>query len=222
MTELWPNDLEKIATKLWWMSKQDSGNISPLHRQAVKDRRVIITEDPKLHLGWIDNRIFLKPLPHLTSYTDNQNKKPLLIRYMNDESKHSGITNLGKAALGYLRTYFYLVQHESDLRIAQDPALGLVPKEVTWIQFCHFSANLKDIPDNEVSGRYQYGEIRLTRLNYYAPVLLGRTRYHRFTWAAATSDEKYMVINMVRGCYWASILISNNMLVNAARLDLIF
>jgi hypothetical protein len=122
--ELWPNDLEKIATKLWWMSKQDSGNISPLHRQAVKDRRVIITEDPKLHLGWIDNRIFLKPLPHLTSYT-------FWHEYMNDESKHSGITNLRKAALGYLRTYFYLVQHESDLRIAQDPALGLVPKEVT-------------------------------------------------------------------------------------------
>ncbi|KAL4744586.1 hypothetical protein BDW72DRAFT_188195 [Aspergillus terricola var. indicus] len=24
---------------------------------------------------------------------------------------------------------------------------------------------------------------------------------------AATSDEKYMVINMVRGCYWASVLI---------------
>ncbi|KAL3470236.1 hypothetical protein BJX99DRAFT_239844 [Aspergillus californicus] len=230
--ELWANDLETIANRLWWMSKQDSGNISPLHRQAVKNRKIIITEDPKLHLVWIDNRIFLKPLPaYLTSYS-------FWHEYMNDESKHISITKLRKAALGYLRTYSYLIQYESDLRIAQDPALGLVPKELTWAQFCHFSANLKDIPDNDVSGRYQYGEIRLTRLNYYAPVLLGRTWYHRvdhqyrmyfariqgpllsaFAFfaillncmqvylAAATSQQKYMAINMVRGCYWVSILI---------------
>ncbi|KAL4947385.1 hypothetical protein BDW69DRAFT_178507, partial [Aspergillus filifer] len=171
--ELWADDLENIANRLWWMSKQDSGNISPLHRQAVKDRRIIITEDPKLHLVWLDNRIFLKPLPiYLTSHA-------FWHEYMIGGSKHIGITQLRKAALGYLRTYSYLIQHESDLRIAQDPALCLVSGDVTWSQFCHFSANLKDIPDSEVSGRYQYGEIRLTRLNYYAPVLLGRTCYHR-------------------------------------------
>ncbi|KAJ5976547.1 hypothetical protein N7481_010254 [Penicillium waksmanii] len=84
---------------------------------------------------------------------------------------------LRKAALGYLRTYFYLIQYESDLRIAQDPALFLVPTEVTWRRFCQFTDNFKDITDNEVSGRYHYGEIRLTRLNYYAPVLFGKSHY---------------------------------------------
>lgn len=214
------------------MSKRDSGSISPLHRQAVKDRRIIITEDPKLHLVWIDNRIFLKPLPlYLTSYS-------FWHEYINDESKYVGITKIRKAALGYLRTYSYLIQYESDLRIAQGPAFCLIPKEVTWVQFCHFLANLKDIPDNEVSGRYHYGEIRLTWLNYYAPILLGRTCYHRvdhqyrayfariqgpllsaFAFIAillncmqvylAAATEKYMVINLVRGCYWASILIGS-------------
>src|SRR3954452_11877357 len=43
-------DLEIISPYLWMMSKQDSKNISPLHRQKVKGREIIITEDPRLHL----------------------------------------------------------------------------------------------------------------------------------------------------------------------------
>jgi hypothetical protein len=98
---------------------------------------------------------------------------------MSDTSKHPQLAQTRMAALGYLRTYAHLIQYESDFRIAQDPALCLVPAEVTWFQFCKFSANLLDIADEEVSGRYCYGEIRLTRLNYYAPLLLGRTHYQK-------------------------------------------
>ncbi|KAH6980614.1 hypothetical protein BKA56DRAFT_585781 [Ilyonectria sp. MPI-CAGE-AT-0026] len=51
------------------MLKQDSGNISPLYWQLVKRRTIIVTEDPKLHLVWIHDRIFIKPLPrYITSY----------------------------------------------------------------------------------------------------------------------------------------------------------
>ncbi|KAL4742398.1 hypothetical protein BDV11DRAFT_202700 [Aspergillus similis] len=201
-----------MAGKLWWMSKQDSGNISPLHRQTVKNRRIIVTEDPGLHMIWIDDRIFLKPLLHyLTSYT-----------FWHEISG----------------TYLHLIQHESDLRIAQDPTLCLVPMEVTWAQFCNFLADLSCVTDDDVSGRYYYRESRLTRLNYYAPVLLGRTHYQRVDYqyrayfariqgpplsafaffaillncmqvylATATSDERYMVPKVLDGCYWASILI---------------
>ncbi|KAJ6149087.1 hypothetical protein N7471_000286 [Penicillium samsonianum] len=84
---------------------------------------------------------------------------------MSDPSELGAAMKLRKAALGYLRTYFYLIQYESDLRIAQDPALFLVPKEMTWPWFCQFTAHFHDITDNEVSGRYHYGEIRLSRLN---------------------------------------------------------
>jgi hypothetical protein len=231
--EIWSTELEMISSKLWWMSKQDSGNISPLHRQMVKGRKIIITEDPRLHLIWIDDRIFLKPLPrYLVCHSFWQN-------HLSNLSRHGDILNLRKAALGYLRTYLYLIQHESDLRIAQDPALGLVSKEVTWSQFCNFTANLNDITDDEVSGRYRYGEIRLTRLNYYAPILLGRTRYQRVGYqyrayfariqgpilcafaflsillncmqvnlaAAAALDEKYADIAMTEVWYWISIII---------------
>lgn len=58
-----PDDLSRISGRLWWMSKQDSSNISPLHRQKVKGCEIIITEKPRLHLVWAHDRIFIKPLP---------------------------------------------------------------------------------------------------------------------------------------------------------------
>lgn len=230
--EVWSEDLESISGKLWWMSKQDSGNISPLHRQTVKGRQIIITEDPRLHLVWIDDRIFLKPLPrYLTSYA-------FWNTAMSDPSIHDVAAKLRKAAIGYMRTYFYLIQYESDLRIAQDPALGLVPADVTWSQYCRFSAHFDDITDDEVSGRYHYGEIRLTRLNYYAPFLLGKSHYQRVDYqyrayfariqgpvisafaffsillncmqvslAAAAAHEKYAKFSLIAGFFWLSTLI---------------
>ncbi|KAL8367881.1 hypothetical protein RB599_003680 [Gaeumannomyces hyphopodioides] len=67
--EFCSDDLDRVADKLWWMSKQDSGNISPLHRQLVKRRTIVVTEDPKLHLVWIYDRIFIKPFPrYIGSY----------------------------------------------------------------------------------------------------------------------------------------------------------
>lgn len=231
--EVWSEDLESISDRLWWMSKQDSSNISPLHRQRVKGRQIIVTEDPRLHLVWIDDRIFLKPLPqYITSYV-------FWDMFMSEPSKYGAAGKLRKAALGYLRTYFYLIQYESDLRIAQDPALCLVPQEVTWRQFCHFTARFNNITDNEVSGRYHYGEIRLTRLNYYAPVLLGKSNYQRVNYqyrayfariqgpaisafaffsiilncmqvnlAASDSDERYSSALLFACCYWLSTLIA--------------
>ncbi|KUL81726.1 hypothetical protein ZTR_09471 [Talaromyces verruculosus] len=230
--EVWSEDLELMSGKLWWMSRQDSGNISPLHRQTVKGRQIIITEDPRLHLVWIDNQIFLKPLPrYLTSYA-------FWNTAMSDPSIHDAAAKPRKAALGYLRTYFYLIRYESDLRIAQDPALGLVPADVTWSQYCWFSAYLNDITDDEVSGRYQYGEIRLTRLNYYAPFLLGKSHYQRVDYqyrayfariqgpvisafaffsivlncmqvnlTAAAADEKYLNFSLIASFFWLSTLI---------------
>lgn len=169
-------DLERISDKLWWMTKQDSSNISPLHRQLVKRRAIVITENPKLHLVWIHDRIFLKPLPrYLTSHTFWKD-------YLDNGAStttSSQVVPIRKAALGYLRTYFYLIQSESDFRIAQDTNLQLVPPGMTWEQFCNLTTELDKIEDAQVSGRYAYGEIRLTRLNFYAPLLLGRSHFQR-------------------------------------------
>ncbi|KAK5010087.1 hypothetical protein LTR28_011877 [Elasticomyces elasticus] len=117
--EFWAHNLETVAPRLWVMSTQSSANVNPLHRQRVKGREIVVTEDPRLHL------------------------------------------------------------HESDLVIAQQDHLRLVPKDVSWTQFCGFISAFVDTKDTDVSGRYYYGELRLSRLNLYAPLLFRTFHYEQ-------------------------------------------
>ncbi|KAH7193807.1 uncharacterized protein B0J16DRAFT_336030 [Fusarium flagelliforme] len=166
------NDLDVVAKRLWWMSTQDHANISPLHRQAVKGRNIVVTQDPKLHLVWIQDRIFIKPLPkYLTSHA-------FWKHYLGADGGPRR-ERIRKAALGFLRTYFYLIQSEYDFNLAQDISRCLIPAGVTWEKFCDFSSDFPEISDKSVSLRYAYGEIRLTRLNLYAPLILGKSKFQR-------------------------------------------
>lgn len=61
--EFWCKDLEMMAPRLWIMTTFSSANINPLHRQRVKGREIIVTEEARLHLVWIHDHIFIKPLP---------------------------------------------------------------------------------------------------------------------------------------------------------------
>lgn len=191
--EFCSTDLERIAPRLWWMSKQDSASISPLHRQKVKQRTIVVTEDPKLHLVWIHDRVYIKPLPlYITSFA-------FWKQYLGDESlgdeRRENILprqcRIRKAVLGYLRTYVYLIQHKSDFRMAQDPELCLIPAEVTWAQFYDFASDLVRIADKDVSERYRYGEIRLTRLNFYAPLLLHKSHFQRVEYQYGTYFSRF-------------------------------
>ncbi|KAF7915833.1 uncharacterized protein EAE98_010913 [Botrytis deweyae] len=167
-------DLDEISPYLWMMSKHDSRSISPLHRQKVKGRDIVITEDPRLHLVWYHDRIFIKPLP-----------KYLLSHYfwktylcVDRHSSPEQIT-LQRAVLGYLRTYIHLIKYESDFRIATDDKLQLIPSGITFLKFCDFIAPLENLLDVDVAGRYAYGEIRLTRLNLYSKIFLRKFSFHR-------------------------------------------
>lgn len=173
--DLCSEDLDRVSDRLWMMSKQDSRNVSPLHRQLVKGRKIVITEDPKLHLVWINDRIFIKPLPkYLLSHSIWQHY--LSSKTGDEDGQRSRIR---RAALGYLRTYAWLIRYESDLRLAQDSSLCLVPSKISWEEFCGFARTLGGIEDRDVSLRYCYGEIRLTRLNFYAPFFLGKSNFQR-------------------------------------------
>jgi len=167
-------DLEEIARHLWMMSKQDSKNISPLHRQLVKNRNIIVTEDPRLHLIWYHDRIFIKPLP---KYLLSHKFWKMHLSFKPPLAAEQKV--LRKAILGYLRTYIYLVRHESDFRIAISDDLQLIPKNISFLQFSDFISQLEFITNREVSERYAYGEIRLTRLNFYSKIFLGKFSFHR-------------------------------------------
>lgn len=79
--------------------------------------------------------------------------------------------------MGYLRSYFYLITHESDFHIARE--LRLIPHDVTWVQLSNFLSGLGGVTDLDVAGRFHYGEIRLTRLNFYSKLILRKFYFHR-------------------------------------------
>ncbi len=178
--ELWAVDLERMATHLWIMSTQSSTNISPLHQQRVKGREILVTEDPRLHLVWIHDRIFIKPLPqylmsHLFWSEFLSSGKSILGGNAQEQETY---TRIQMSALGILRSYYHLIQHESDFQIACENG-RLLPSSISWPDFCAFSEAFPQICDDAVSERYHYGELRLTRLNLYAKVLLGKFQYER-------------------------------------------
>src|SRR5258708_3212243 len=53
--------LNKIHDLLWWAGRPVPAR--PLHRQKMRGRSIVITEDLDLHLSWIDAKLYLKPLP---------------------------------------------------------------------------------------------------------------------------------------------------------------
>ena len=173
--ELLTPELDTMSPYMWMMATQSSANINALNRQIVKGRKIIITEDPQLHLIWLQDRIHIKPLPKCllshAFWTD--------VLLSPSPQNGPGQSEFVKAALGYLRSYYYLIRHESDLHIAQREDLRLVPKEVTWEQISRFLADTRSIRDDAVSPRYAFGELRLSRLNFYGKFILRRFHYER-------------------------------------------
>ena len=184
--DLYTTELDTMSPNLWLMATRSSGHVSSLHHQAVKGRRVVVTEDPRLHLLWIDDRIFIKPLPlYLLSHEFwqqyllpdtssivgfSQKSQPVSYPERNAQKK-----DLTKAALGLLRTYLLLIQYQSDFDIAVEHRL--VPASATFESFCLFSARFETIKDAEVAPRYHYGELRLGRLNLWCKVFLRQWHY---------------------------------------------
>jgi hypothetical protein len=86
-----------------------------------------------------------------------------------------------KATIGFMRSYSHLIQYECDFDIAQDK--GLIPKSdgidtITWDAFAQLIMTFDQYEDANVSPRYSYGELRLTRLNFYTRIFLGKLTFH--------------------------------------------
>lgn len=174
--ELLTLDLNKMAPHLWLVAKPSSDHCNPLHEQIVRGRNIVITENPELHLCWVDSRVFIKPLPrYLLSWT-------FWHHYMDEggNSDSEAKAKLKEAILGYMRSYNFLIRHESDYTIAVKE--HLIPVATTYEDFVIFISNFGKIQDNQVSPRYRFGELRLRRLNMWSPVLLKKTYFHKIVW----------------------------------------
>lgn len=129
----------------------------------------MVTEEPGLHLVWYHDKIFIKPLPLYllcTAFWD----------YIKEADE-----GVWRAAAGFMRTYCYLIQHESDFKRATGPEMELIPRidgaTPTFESFVRFISQFKGLDNSAVARRYSYGMLRLTRLNYLAFFTMGRLTY---------------------------------------------
>ena len=129
----------------------------PLHYQVLLKRSIVITEKAALHLTWSENRIFLKPLPEYLM--EHSIWEQILCK--------SGNRTLYGEASGLLLSYLWLVASKSDLKIAHEA--GLLSTAIAWKHWASFSQAVSNGIDYEhlqnISPRYLYGELRLSRLN---------------------------------------------------------
>jgi hypothetical protein len=175
--EIMTPDLNRMAPNLWLVAKPSSDHCNPLHEQLVRGRNVVITENPELHLCWIDSKVFIKPIPrYLLSWA-------FWRHYLDDSDANSdpeAKAKLIEAVLGYMRSYNFLVRYESDYWIAVKE--HLIPVTTTYEDFMIFISSFAEIQDSQVSLRYQFGELRLRRLNLWSPLLLKKAYFHKVVW----------------------------------------
>ncbi|KAH6870100.1 hypothetical protein BKA58DRAFT_171311 [Alternaria rosae] len=173
--ELITGELNKFSPYLWLVATQDSSHISSLTHQIVRGRNIIITEKPDLHLTWVYDRVYLKPIPKvLLSYT-------FWTMYLLDNDSSSSIlsskSQVVEAAKGYLRSYSYLVRHRSDFYVAREK--GLIPRHTRYAELIRFLQRFETIPDSDVSPRYHFGELRVGRLNFWFKVIFRRFAFQK-------------------------------------------
>jgi len=173
--------LDELYPNLDFVARKSSLHIDPIHKHLQKCRKIIITEDPKLHLIWNYGIVYLKPLPHYLLSHSFWNE------HLGPGSPHRG------EALGFVRSYARLIRHHSDFVLGQEarliplssPSSDLSPSahlqppeptgELTYTAFSTFLRHFSDIPDADVSPRWRFGQLRLSRLNWAVRVFQPKT-----------------------------------------------
>lgn len=162
--------LNDVHEYLWFCKKLPE--TLPLHEHVMEKRQIAVTEQVDLHLVCPTRRIFIKPLPLYLFCHE------FWIAHICADTK------LYMCCTGFLLSYAWRIRHESDLAIAIEHRL--VPKDLTWKAWTafvsSFLAHMKANggPSKCVNKRYQYGELKLTRLNVvyrYAPEVPGLRGY---------------------------------------------
>ena len=159
--------LNELYPHLWLVAKKSGHHIDAIHQQRIQGRNITIAENPALHLIWYYDTLYLKPIPqclfnhafwedHLLPSTKME--YPGIPKGFNPRTSH-----ICRTALGYLRSYSLLIRHESDYLIAQ--RADLIPKNIPYQAFKRYIHPFRSIPDSDVSPRYHFGQLRLTRLN---------------------------------------------------------
>lgn len=147
--------LDEIYDHLWFVARRSGRSIDPLHKQKIKGRSVVATEDVGLHLVWHRDKIYIKPIPLCLL---NYNFWAQFLSTSTDRTFDRA------AAIGFMRSYSLLVRHRVDFVLAKES--HLFPAEFDWIRWAKFIHPFRNIEDEDVSNRYHYGQLRLSRLDW--------------------------------------------------------
>lgn len=127
----------------------------PLHRQKVMGVDVLLTEQADLHLLRFSSYLLVKPLRGYMLSVD------FWRQYICPDAE------LYASACGFLVSYIWLIRSPTDLRIAQE--LDLVGKGVSWADWRALVGEVVAAIDIDaldgVNRRYDFGELRLSRIN---------------------------------------------------------
>lgn len=151
--------LDEIYPHLWLVAKKASNQIDALHVQKIKGRELVPAENPKLHLIWQHSRIFIKPVPTCFLSPD------FWLAFSKSSEENADINNsVRSVALGFMRSYAFLIQHRLDFELALET--HLLASDVTWEFWTKLIADFRTVEDKDVARRYHYGQMRLSRLNW--------------------------------------------------------
>lgn len=223
--ELVSKTLDELEPALGFVARKGGWNIDALHVQLIKKRSIIITEDPGLHLIWYDKSIYVKPIPHClfsadfwNTYLPTSSADPVSLQ----NSHPPACPQYRPTAIGLVRSYAYLIQHASDFHIAQ--TANLIPSSITYTEFQHFIQPF--FHATHVSPRYEYGQIRLTRLDWAVRLcrppsrmkgfITRRWYYQKTRWATRSYIESIAVF-LVFMFAALSLILSSMQVVLAAR-----
>jgi len=184
-------------------------HIMPLHHQTSHARAIKVTEHPGLHLVWYYEFIFIKPMP----------------AYFYSQAFWDYIENadpeLHKCCLGFMRSYYMLIQYDLDFHQACE--LRLIPakangESLSYEEWCEFIQPFSQVGDAHVNRRYHYGELRLTRINRAALLFRGSLAYFHIypQWGSFLEHTLTPIITV----FAISSVVLNSMQVSLAAIDM--
>jgi len=185
--------LDELHEHLWWVARRSGSHIEPLNQHRNRQRQILATDEARLHLLWANDKLFVKRIPECLLNHDFWTK------FLPPSTVPAPFPNVGliggqkpfdrKIALGFLRSYDLLIQSQLDFIIAQEASL--IPKDTQWVTFAKFISRFRKFDDNQVSKRYQYGQIRAGRLDWavriHGPQSAGTRWFYELPFFSITS-----------------------------------
>jgi len=167
--ELETQVLNELYDHLWLVARKSGNSIDALHLQKIRGRTILPCEDPRLHLVWQHGKIYIKPIP--VYLLNHEFWSTYLCLPSSPEANATKVsvelatlTTNRAVAIGFLRSYAFLINHQLDFLFAKEA--HLIPDEWDWINWSKFVNSFRCVDDEQVAKRYHYGQLRLSRLNW--------------------------------------------------------